>query len=169
MKNKGLIYQGRTIRLYHRPRRLPNGRTTQLDMIEHPGAVVIIPFLDARRVILLRQYRAVINRYIYELPAGTLKKNEAPAACARREVIEETGFAARRLARLGRIVPVPGYSDETIFIYEARGLKPAYRPMDEDEVIQTMVMTRSQIRRLFKKGRLEDAKTIAGFAFCGWL
>lgn len=169
MKSKKLIYKGRVIRLFHETVRLPNGRRTDLDMIEHPGAVLIVPFLDARRIILLRQYRATIKRYLYELPAGTLNRGEMPLACARREVVEETGFAAARFAYLGRIVPVPGYADEKIFIYKATHLTPAYRARDDDEIIRTLVVTRLQVRRLLKSRRLEDAKTIAALAFCGWL
>ncbi|MDO8580631.1 MAG: NUDIX hydrolase [Candidatus Omnitrophota bacterium] len=150
-------------------RRLPDGRTILVDVIEHPGAALIVPFYSSQKIVFLRQFRAVIGKYLYELPAGTLDPNERARTCAHRELIEETGFRAKRLTKLGAIYPVPGYSTEVITIYKAQGLMPEKGTMDEDEVLQSLLMTKSQVRRLFKQGRIRDAKTICALAFCGWL
>lgn len=163
------IYKGRLLNLFKKVETLPNGYVATFEMIRHPGAALIIPFLAKDKVILLRQLRPVIDSYIYELPAGTLDKGEGPEACARREIIEETGYSAKKITYLGKIFPVPGYSTERIFIYKAEGLKAVRREAEEDEVIEAMVFTRAQIKRLFKKGKIVDAKTISAFAMCGWL
>jgi ADP-ribose pyrophosphatase len=138
-------------------------------MIKHPGAALIVPFLAKDKVIMLRQLRPVINSYIYELPAGTLDKNELPAVCARREIVEETGYSAGKITLLGKIYPVPGYSTEKIFIYKAERLKKTERIAEPDEVIESRVFTKAEIKRLFKRGRIIDAKTICAFTMCGWL
>ena len=131
--------------------------------------MLIVPFLTKDKVILLRQFRPVINSYIFELPAGTLEKSEHPLACARREIIEETGYSAKKFTRLGIIYPVPGYSTEKITLYKAEELTERGIACEPDEVIETIVVTKKIVRELFNAGRIIDAKTICAFAHCGWL
>lgn len=150
-------------------RRLPNGLRVQLEIIEHPGAVLIIPFISAKEVIFLRQYRPAFKRYIYELPAGTLEKKEQPRICAKRELTEETGYTCVKLTKLGKIFPVPGYSTEVIYIYKADELILKSATMDEDEIIKKKILHRDEVRRLFKTGKILDAKTICALALCGWI
>ncbi len=150
-------------------KKLPNGRTVDVDVIEHPGAVVIVPFLSRDTIIFLHQYRPVLGRYLLELPAGTLDKNEQPLACAQRELIEETDHKGRVFTRLGKIYPVPGYSTEIIHIFKAEKLIPQTGVKDTDEVIRTKLLRKSEARKLFRSGRMTDAKTIAGLSLCGWL
>ena len=119
--------------------------------------------------ILLRQFRAVIDSYIFELPAGTLEKGEQPLACARREIIEETGYAGKKFTRLGIIYPVPGYSTEKITLYKAEGLIERGMACEADEIIETIPVTKKMVRELFRAGKITDAKTICAFAHCGWL
>ena len=152
-----------------RKTKLPNGNTIALELVEHPGAVLIVPFFTPTKVILLRQFRPVINAYIFELPAGTLEKGEQPLACARREIIEETGYAARKFTRLGIIYPVPGYSTEKITMFKADELTERGMACEADEVIETVMVTKKMVRDLFKTGKIIDAKTICAFAHCGWL
>ncbi|MFA6321381.1 MAG: NUDIX hydrolase [Candidatus Omnitrophota bacterium] len=168
MKNK-TVFKGRLINVSIKKVRLPNGYLATLETIKHPGAALIVPFMSKDKVILLKQYRPVIDSYIYELPAGTLDKNESPASCARREIIEETGYSAKKITYLGRIFPVPGYSTECISIYKAEGLRKEDHEPEEDEVITSGVFTRAAIRKLFKSGKIVDAKTISAFAMCGWI
>jgi len=152
-----------------RATKLPNGHTVRLELVEHPGAVLIVPFLTRDKVILLRQFRPVINAYIFELPAGTLEKGEQPLACARREIIEETGYSAKKLTRLGSIYPVPGYSTEKITLYKAENLTERGMACEADEVIETLVVTKKMVREFFAAGKIIDAKPICAFAHCGWL
>lgn len=162
-------YRGKKFDFCVRKKRLPTGITTCVEMVEHPGAVLIVPFVDKDRLIFLRQYRPVLRRYLWELPAGTLDTKESPLRCAQRELIEETDFRARRITRLGRIHPVPGYSTEVIHIYKAEGLVKTPGVRDADEVIEIKVLSRPQVKNLFQKRHITDAKTIAALAFCGWL
>src|ERR1700690_4484879 len=99
------------------PVKLPNGRTVRITYIDHPGAVIIDPFLNKDTIVMMRQFRPALNKYIYELPAGTLDPDESNAVCARRELLEETGFKPKKLTKLGSIYPVPGYSTEIIHIF----------------------------------------------------
>lgn len=169
MKNIKQVFKGKLLKVYVGKEKLPHGYVARFEIIKHPGAALIIPFLSKNKVIMLRQLRPVIGSYIYELPAGTLDKNELPLSCARREIIEETGYSASKFTLLGKIYPVPGYSTERIFIYKAEGLKKQEREMEKDEVIENRIFTRAEVRRLFKRGKIVDAKTIAALAFCGWI
>jgi len=149
--------------------RLPNGRAIRISVIHHPGAVIIAPFLNNKTVVMMRQFRPALKKYIYELPAGTLDPGESIAVCARRELLEETGLKPRKLVKLGAIYPVPGYSTEIIHIFKAWDLTVTCAQPEEYEVIETISMTKSQVQKLFKQGQLMDAKSICAFVFCGWL
>lgn len=162
-------FKGKLLKLSTRKTALPGGFVAHLEVITHPGAALIIPFVSKDKVILLRQFRPVIGEYLYELPAGTLNKGESPIACARREIIEETGYSADVVKLIGKIYPVPGYSTERIFIYKASRLHKTIRTPEEDEVIESLSVSRAEVRKLFIKGALIDAKTIAAFAMCKWL
>ena len=148
---------------------LPNGRTIRMTVINHPGAVIIAPMLNKDTVVMMRQFRPALKKYIYELPAGTLDPHESLVTCAHRELLEETGLKAKRMKKLGAIYPVPGYSTEIIHIFKAENLTMTQAQPEEYEVIETMPMTRSQVQKLFKSGQLMDAKTICTLSFCGWL
>ena len=148
---------------------LPNGRTIKISYIEHPGAVIVVPILPDGRVVMMRQYRPALKKYIYELPAGTLDPKEAPLVCARRELLEETGYTAKQIKRLGQIYPVPGYSTEIIHIFKANGLEQVGAQPEVYEVIENVPMTKTQVRRLLTQGKLQDAKSICAFVLCGWL
>jgi len=163
------VFRGRLLTLVTRSVRLPNGYRARLEVIVHPGAALVVPFLTAEKIIILRQLRPVVGRYLYELPAGTLDRGETALACAKREIVEETGYAAERFVRLGEIYPVPGYSTERIVIYRAERLRKSVRVAEDDEIIESRVVGKQDVRRLFKKGGIVDAKTIAALALCGWL
>jgi len=162
-------YAGKFLTVEQRRARLPGGRSITVECVAHPGAVLIVPFLGPRRIILLRQYRPVIGSWLYELPAGTIEPGEKPLSCARREIIEETGYRAGRIRTIGRIYPVPGYSTEIISMYAAERLTPVGMACEDDEVIEPLVCTKKEVRELLARGRLVDAKTICALAVCGWL
>jgi len=163
------VFKGKLLKVFVKKVRLPNGYLATFEIIKHPGAALVIPFLSKDRLIMLSQLRPVVGRYIYELPAGTIDKGESPLECAKREIVEETGYAAGSMKRLGAILPVPGYSTEEIIIYKAERLSLRHRHAEKDEIIELKVFSRAAVRRLFKAGRIVDAKTIAALAFCGWL
>lgn len=163
-------FKGKVLQLITRRQRLSNGHWATIEIIRHPGAVVVIPLIKKDQVVLLKQFRPAIGIYLYELPAGTRHKNESPLACARREIIEETGFRAQRFTRLGKIYLVPGYSTEQITIFKAEGLTEAAVALkDAEEIIETHLASKTQIKKLFETGKIVDAKTICALVFLGWL
>ena len=163
------VYDGKLLKVFVKKVRLPNGYRATFELIQHPGASLIIPFLSKREIIMLRQLRPVINSFIYELPAGTLDRGETSLACARRESIDETGYAARKFTSLGRIFPVPGYSTEKITIYKAEGLTRRARIAERDEILRNHIFTKGAVKTLVKSGRIVDAKTICALSMCGWV
>jgi ADP-ribose pyrophosphatase len=163
------VFKGKLIAVSIKQQLLPNGFLARLEVVDHIGAALIVPELGRDKILILRQFRPVINEYLYELPAGTLNKGESAFFCARREIVEETGYAAGKLTRLGEIYPVPGYSTEKIVIFKAQRLFKRIVAAEQDEVIQVKTVTRSQVRKLFRKGKIKDAKTICALAMAGWL
>ncbi len=153
----------------HQPVKLPNGRTVKITYINHPGAVIIAPFIDKNTVLMMRQFRPALKKYIYELPAGTLDPNESLMTCARRELIEETGYRAKTLKKVGSIYPVPGYSTEVIHMFKAEGLTAGKAEPEEYEVIDLHPMSKMDIKKLLKSGKLMDAKSICTLVQCDWL
>ena len=170
INNRTTIHQGKVFELIRENVTLENGTTTDLEFIEHPGATAIIPFLDDKRIVLLKQYRHALKKYIWEIPAGTLDPQEEIISCAKRELIEETGYSAGQWHRLGEITPVPGYSNERIHIFLATGLQPADQNLDEDEVIQVQALDFLKAFEMIGDGEIQDAKSIAGlFLASQWL
>ncbi|HCJ66465.1 MAG TPA: ADP-ribose pyrophosphatase [Elusimicrobia bacterium] len=169
MKNSKTIYQGKLLTFLTRKERLPNRYLVDLEIVEHPGAVLVIPFLSRDKIVLLKQYRPVVKSYFYELPAGILEKGETLIACARREVKEETGYSVKKFTRLGVIYPAPGYTTEKIVIFKAEGLKKQKRIYQKDEIIQPLIVTKSKVKQLFRKGKITSGPIISALAFCGWL
>ena len=164
------IHRGKVFELIRENITLENGTTTDVEFIEHPGATAIIPFLDDTRIVLLKQYRHALKKYIWEIPAGTLDPQEEIIGCAKRELIEETGYSANRWHKLGEITPVPGYSDERIHIFLATELQPAEQHLDEDEVIQVQEVDFLKAFEMIGNGEIQDAKSIAGlFMASQWL
>lgn len=156
------IHAGKVFRLVQEELTLPNGFTTSLELIRHPGAAALVAFLDDSRVLLIRQYRHAVGDFIWEIPAGTRSAGEDALECARRELVEETGYQASELVCLGEMVPVPGYSDERIHIFLARGLSPAPQHLDQDEVLEVHSVPLSKALEMVREGQIQDAKTIVG-------
>jgi ADP-ribose pyrophosphatase len=144
--------------------RLPSGRTVVRQVVQHPGAVVIIPQLADGRLILIAQYRFAVGETLLEFPAGTLESGEAPLECARRELIEETGYRAEHWRALGVTYPSPGYCDEQQHLFMATGLVPEHAAADEDEIIEVKGLTVQEVERAIAEGTLVDAKSIAAYA-----
>ena len=141
---------------------LPNGKQASREVVEHPGAVAIIPVLPDGRILLVRQFRHPVGQVLLEIPAGKLDPGESPDACAARELEEETGYRAKSLERKASVFTGPGFTNEVIHLYLAHDLfKTAVNP-DEDEFLEVGAYTPEEIRRLVREGLLCDAKTISG-------
>lgn len=138
---------------------LPNGRTMLLDVVRHPGASAVVPFVSDDEVLLIRQYRHAAGGTIYEVPAGKLDAGEAPDLCAGRELEEEAGCRAGRLERLGQIWTTPGFTDEVIHLFAAFDLTRVPPRPEDDEIIETEVVPLSQAIAWIWDGTLTDAKS----------
>lgn len=170
INNRTTVYHGKVFELIRENVTLENGTTTDVEFIEHPGATAVIPFLDDNRIVLLKQYRHALKKHIWEIPAGTLDPQEEIISCAKRELIEETGYSAGQWHKLGEITPVPGYSNERIHIFLATELQPADQNLDEDEVIQVQAVDFLKAIEMIGDGEIQDAKSIAGlFLASQWL
>ncbi len=156
------LFQGRIIRLMEKKLVLPNGRRTTYHIVEHPGAVAIVPVHANGDVVLLKQFRPTIGMEIYEIPAGTMEEGEAPLATAKREIIEETGFKAKRWEKIADFYTAPGFCDERMHVYLARDLTPAQADGDADEILRPVRMSIDAALKLIRTRRIRDAKTIAG-------
>jgi len=156
------IYAGKIVNLRRDTVRLPNGKEASREVVEHPGAVAVVPVLPDGRVLMVRQFRHPVGRVLLEIPAGKLDAGEDPDVCARRELEEETGHRAGSLERRASIFTGPGFTNEMIHMYIADDLvKTAVNP-DEDEFLEVRAYELSELRRMIRDGRICDAKTIAG-------
>jgi ADP-ribose pyrophosphatase len=156
------LHQGRVFLMVRENVTLDNGVSTDLDYIEHPGAAAIVPLIAPGEVLLIHQYRHALKQYIWEIPAGTLEPGEPAMDCARRELIEETGYAAGVWQKFGEITPVPGYSDERIHLFLASELTAARQELDADEVLAVHRMPLAQALDMITRGDIQDAKSICG-------
>ncbi len=156
------LHQGRVFRMVRENVTLDNGVSADLDYIEHPGAAAIVPIIAPGEVLLIKQYRHALKQYIWEIPAGTLNPDEPVMDCARRELIEETGYAASEWQKLGEITPVPGYSDERVHLFLASALAAARQELDADEVLAVHRMPLIQALEMITRGDIQDAKSICG-------
>jgi ADP-ribose pyrophosphatase len=170
VNSKATLYEGRVFKLLRENVTLNNGVTVDLDVIHHPGASAMIPISDNDNVILIKQYRHAIGDFIWEIPAGTLDPNETPLECAKRELIEETGFSANTWQKLGEITPLPGYSNERIHMFLAADLVPAEQDLDKDEVLDVHKVPLDKAVEMIHEGAIQDSKTISGlFMVTNWL
>lgn len=167
-----VLYQGK-LRAVRQVVESASGAKTIQETIEHPGAVVILPILrrnadlneprDATTIVCISQYRHAIKREIIELPAGTIEAGELPLECARREIQEEIGYAAREMTPLGCIYPAPGFCDEVQHLFIASELYPQRLGCDEDEEITVVILTALEFEDKVASGEIVDAKSLAVF------
>jgi ADP-ribose pyrophosphatase len=154
------IFRGRRLWIENTLVRLPNGLEQEKVIVHPKNAVAILPVTQTGYK-LLRQYRYAVGEYIYEAPAGTMEDGEKPAETAHRELIEEAGVAAKTMIPRGFIYTTPGFTDEKIFLFEARDLTPSDEfQKDADEVIEVMDVTKEQMDAMIRDGSVCDAKTI---------
>ena len=157
-----LIYQGRLIRVRVDRVRLPNGRESSREIVEHNGAVAIVALDGEGNVLLVRQYRKAVERTLLEIPAGTLEAGEEPLKCAHRELQEETGYMAGKMEHLGGFYSAPGFCTEYLTLYLATDLTPGPSNAEADEDIELVRLPLAQTRDLIASGAICDAKSIIG-------
>ncbi|MBL7136725.1 MAG: NUDIX hydrolase, partial [Candidatus Marinimicrobia bacterium] len=141
---------------------LPDGRESTREYIKHPGASVVIPYLNDKRVLLIRQFRYPVNRVMIELPAGKIDPDESPENTIKRELEEETGYSSNNIIKLCIIHTCVGYSDELLHLFWAYDLKPCINKPDYDEKIELLPMNINDAMEMIYSGKLTDAKSIIG-------
>lgn len=160
------VYRGRIFRVEVDRVRLPTGHTVDMEVVRHPGSVVLLAQPSPDTVILIRQYRYTLDRYIWELPAGSLKDGEDPDDAAARECEEEIGLAPGRVERLRGFHPTPGFCDELMIYYRCTALAPpapdSTARKDDDEDIEPRTFSVDEVRALIAAGDVVDLKTVAG-------
>lgn len=153
------IFQGKIISLQVDEVRLPGGGVATREIVRHPGAVAVLA-LHNNKMIVVEQYRKPLGKSQVEIPAGKLDAGEEPAAAARRELEEETGFRCGSLELIGSFYTSPGFADELIHLYAAEGLESGKPNPDEDEYLDCFAVTLDEAKALIRQGKMSDAKTI---------
>lgn len=156
------VFQGKLLRVKCDAISLPDGKPATREYVEHNGAVMIIPLLDSGELVLERQYRYVLGRHCLEFPAGKIDPGEEPLATGRRELLEETGYAAREWIYLATIHPTVAYSTERVLVYLARGLEQRGSKLDDGEFLEVLNMSPATLLELVRSGEITDVKTVIG-------
>ncbi len=160
-----VLYQGKVFGVRRDTVIEPGGIRADRDIVVHSGSVVVLPVFPDGRVLLVRQYRHSAGDFLWELVAGRKEPDETPIAAARRELIEETGYTARRLQKLLYIMPTPGFVNEWMWIFAAEGLTQGVSQPEEDERIVPRAFTMKQVDAMIRSGKLRDAKSVAGLLY----
>ncbi len=154
------IHQGRIIEVNQETFHFEGEKPFKADIVFHPGAAVILPVMDDGRVLLIKQWRRAVEEILIEAPAGVLETGEPKSACAMRELQEETGYSAKKLTFMGRIVSAPGFCSEILYLFLAEGLIPNPLPKDEHEAIDLMPLSLKEALAMVESGEISDGKTI---------
>lgn len=163
VKKRKVVFSKGPIHLVDCEVEMADGMTLSRQIIEHPGAVVIIPKTDDGKYLLIRQFRFAAEDWLWEFPAGGLEKGETLKSAARREMMEETGFRPRKLTKLTQFYPTPGISSEIMYLYLAENLVEDYAECDADEVIEVKAFSMNEIEKMVKRGQIVDGKTLLAF------
>ncbi|MCL6474659.1 MAG: NUDIX hydrolase [Firmicutes bacterium] len=155
------IFQGRVVNLRVDTVQLPNGKVSQREIVEHRGAVAIVPLLNDDTVLMIRQFRLAVNEVLLEVPAGTLEPDEPSEVCAARELEEETGYRAGTLRKLFSQYLAPGYSQEILHVFLAKDLEKTAQHTEDDESVEVVPVPLSLAVDMVLSGEIRDAKTIA--------
>lgn len=156
------VYDGRLLQVHRDRVRLPDGSTSVREYIRHPGAVVVLPLTASGELILERQHRYPLGRDFIELPAGKIDPGEDTLSCARRELLEETGYVAREWRYVTTVYPCIGYADERLVFYLATGLEYEGHRRDEDEFLEVFTLPFSQALDMVRSGEICEVKTVSG-------
>ena len=164
------MYTGKIIKLDQDRVRYPDGSEAEVEIVRHPGASAVVPFLtdpdgEDPQILLLRQYRYAAGGYLYEIPAGRLDPEEAPAVCAARELKEETGCTAEHIEPLFTMLTTPGFTDERIHLFMATNLTHGESAREADEFVDIVIMRLSEALELVQRGEIPDGKTALGLLY----
>ena len=163
LKERRTVYEGRIFNLDVDRVELPTGHTVSMEIVRHPGSVVLLPMPSVNEIILIKQYRYTIDKWIWEVPAGSLTPNEDPAEAAARECEEEIGLYPARVERLRSFYPTPGFCSEEMIFFRCSELRPpaadSTAKKDEDEDLEPQTFSLAQARKMVSDGAIVDLKT----------
>ncbi len=160
-----MLFRGRVFTLKRDRVAEPSGIVATRDMIAHPGSVVVLPLLGDGRIVLIRQYRHAVGQFLWELVAGHKEPHESAVTGAHRELLEETGYTARRVRKLLEYYPSPGLLGERMDIFLAEGLTKGKAQPEEDEKISQKIVTLREAEKWIRSGKIRDGKSIAGLLY----
>jgi ADP-ribose pyrophosphatase len=158
------VFKGKVFSVDRDRVKMPNGRTVTVEVVRHSKSVVLVPVPEPGHVILIRQYRYAVNKFLWELPAGSVDEGESPEAAAKRECHEEIGLVPSTIVRLSAMYPTPGYCDEEMVFFRVSGLEKTDEKaaVDEDEDIEAKVFELRDARDMVRRGEIVDMKTLVG-------
>src|SRR5260370_9148294 len=165
IRKSEIIYEGKAFGVRRDELIEPTGVRTTREVVTHPGSVVVLPVLPDGRIVMVRQYREDTRQYLWELVAGRMEHGESPKQGAQRELIEETGYRAKKFTVFLDVFPTPGFLEERMYILLAEGVSAGDAAPEEDEKIVVAAYTRKQLEQMMRTGKLKDAKSIAGLLF----
>jgi len=160
--NSDRVYSGKVFNIDRDRVTMPNGRTITVDIVRHSKSVVVAPVPEPGKLILIRQYRYPVNKFLWELPAGSVDAGEQPEQAARRECHEEIGLVPQTVVRLAALYPTPGYCDEEMIFFRVSGLETSDEQahVDEDEDIEVKTFELRDVREMVRRGEIVDMKTV---------
>lgn len=159
------LYEGKILNLRIDDVILPDGKKSNREIVEHPGGVSILAVKDNGKILIVKQFRKAANKALFEIPAGKLEFGENPDACAKRELMEETGYTSEKLKLLLSFYPSPGFSEENIYVYLAENLREEHVDTDDDEFLEVYEYTINELVEMIKKNEIVDAKTIIAILY----
>jgi ADP-ribose pyrophosphatase len=160
MANEEIVFKGMRFEVHALEQTGKGNKVFRREYVVHPGAVVILPILDAEHIVMIRNYRFAVRKELWELPAGTLEPQEPPLETAKRELIEETGYKAEKMTLLTTFFPSPGFCNEIMYSYVAEGLSLVGQDLDETEQIEVEIVKLKDAIQMVRKGTICDAKSL---------
>jgi ADP-ribose pyrophosphatase len=164
--SKEQIYNGKIIDLYIEEVELPNKKVSKREIVKHPGAVAVIAVTEEGKIVMVEQFRKPLEKTIIEIPAGKLEKGEDPSECAKRELLEETGYSCESMESIGSFYTSPGFADELIHLFFTDSLIQKGEQMtDEDEFVNVIEVSIDEAKEMIKSQKIHDAKTAYGVLY----
>jgi ADP-ribose diphosphatase len=163
--NSEIVYQGKVFGVRRDEVIEPGGVRATREVVTHPGSVVVLPVLPDGRILMIQQYRYATRQFLWELVAGRIDEGESVQKAAARELLEETGYSAKRFRVFLDMFPTPGFLEERMYVLLATGLSEGQAQPEEDERITMKTFSRAQLEKMIRRNELRDAKSIAGLLY----